>query len=133
MSEKETKLKINNLVQKLHELRLQREEISQEEDRIQTELLFLSSEHETEAQLDSNTVSVANPKLRTKVSRKDRQGNVIDIGDTVKFLTPTKFEGKQGVVTNFSPSRVTSVTNSKCKVSKASHNLSILKKKDNTI
>ena len=124
MSSRETSRKINDLIQRLTELRLLREEICLEEDSIHTELLFLSSEHETVER---------KPAAKDKVSsegnkRRDREGNLIEIGDTVKSLTPTKFKGTKGIVSNFSPSRVTSITKDKRKVSKASRNLSIIKK-----
>ena len=122
MSDKNNKLEINKLIQRLQEIQFQREDINCEEDAIQTQLLTLSSERRT-------TESRQEIKETSK-SRRDRQGNIIEIGDTVKFLTPTKFKGSQGVVSSFSPVRVTSVTKDKRKVSKNSHNLSVIKKRD---
>ena len=122
MSDKNNKLEINKLIQRLQEIQFQREDINCEEDAIQTQLLTLSSERRT-------TESRQEIKETSK-SRRDRQGNIIEIGDTVKFLTPTKFKGAQGVVSSFSPVRVTSVTKDKRKVSKNSHNLSVIKKCD---
>ena len=122
MSDKNNKLEINKLIQRLQEIQFQREDINCEEDAIQTQLLTLSSERRT-------TESRQEIKETSK-SRRDRQGNIIEIGDTVKFLTPTKFKGAQGVVSSFSPVRVTSVTKDKRKVSKYSHNLSVIKKRD---
>lgn len=136
MSDRQTRIKINDLVQSLHELRLQREEISQQEDAIQTELLFLSSEHETDISEVTSRLPpeipdtiVPDTTITSTETQRDREGNVIEIGDTVKFLTPSKFKGSQGVVTSFSPSRVTSTTKYHRKVSKTSRNLSIIKKK----
>ena len=120
MSDKNNKLEINKLIQRLQEIQFQREDINCKEDAIQTQLLTLSSERRT-------TESRQEIKETSK-SRRDRQGNIIEIGDTVKFLTPTKFKGSQGVVSSFSPVRVTSVTKDKRKVSKNSHNLSVIKK-----
>ena len=126
MSDKNNKLEINKLIQRLQEIQFQREDINCEEDAIQTQLLTLSSERRT----TESRQKIKGILKETSESRRDRQGNIIEIGDTVKFLTPTKFKGSQGVVSSFSPVRVTSVTKDKRKVSKNSHNLSVIKKRD---
>ena len=110
---------INDLVQRLTKLKLQRKEIIQEEEGILTELLSLSS--------DKGTKSPTSP-LKTSSYTHDRHGKQIDIGDTVEFLTPTKFEGKTGIVHSFSTLRVTTLNEKGRKVSKKSHNLAIRKK-----
>ena len=123
MSKTSNKQKINELVQRLSKLWVKREEIAEEEDTIHTELLFLSSEHQATKVKTADSTS-------TKTHRQDRQGNIIDIGDTVKFLTPTKFAGTKGTVHSFSPHRVTSLNKDKRKVVKSSHNLEIIQKGD---
>ena len=47
MSDKNNKLEINKLIQRLQEIQFQREDINCEEDAIQTQLLTLSSERRT--------------------------------------------------------------------------------------
>ena len=115
--------KINKLAQKLSELRVKREEIAEEEHTIHTELLFLSSERQI---VKGKTTA----SLPPKTNQQNSEGNLIDIGDTVKFLTPTKFDGTTGVVHSFSPLRVTSLNKDKRKVVKSSHNLTIVRKGD---
>lgn len=59
---------------------------------------------------------------------RDRDGTVIDIGDTVSFLTATKYKGTEGVVHQFSPKRVTALNKDGRKVIKDSNNLRVVKK-----
>ena len=121
--------KINILIHKLTQLRVQREEITQQENLIQTELLSLSSNNP----IDNKTV-LNQSKQPTSVqsSRIDREGRNIDIGDTVRFLTPTKFKGNTGTVLSFSPHRVTVINCENRKISKDSTNLSVVTKASST-
>ena len=123
MSNIGNKQKMNKLAQKLSELRVKREEIAEEEHAIHTELLFLSSERQI---VKGKTTA----SLPPKTNQQDSEGKLIDIGDTVKFLTPTKFDRTTGVVHSFSPLRVTSLNKDKRKVVKSSHNLTIVRKGD---
>ena len=125
MSKTDNDQKINNLVQRLTELRFKREKIIEEEDSIHTELLFLSSTHQ---QTTKPKKTIGHTSI--EANKLDSQGNVIYIGDTVKFLTPTKFAGSKGTVHSFSPHQVTSLTADKRKVVKSSHNLTIIQKGD---
>ena len=113
---------INKLVQRLSELKTQRETIIQEENKILTELLLLSSVKKVQSSIDKKTDT--NYTKHTQ----DRQDIPIDIGDTVEFLSPTKFEGNLGIVHSFSQFRVTALNKEGRKVSKASHNLAVRKK-----
>ena len=78
MSNNSEKHTINNLVQRLTELRIQKEKIAIEEDAIHTDLLFLSSYHVPKKPATSRRESIT-----------DREGTIIQIGDTVAFLAPT--------------------------------------------
>ena len=122
MSKADNDQRINNLVQRLTELRIERENIIKEEDSIHTELLSLANTHRTTKSKEALDHTSA------KSNKLDSQGNIIDIGDTVAFLTPTKFTGSKGTVHSFSPHRVTSITENKRKVVKSSHNLTIIQK-----
>ena len=123
MNNTSDKQKINELVQRLSVPRVKREKITVEEDAIHTELLFISSEHQV-------TIGKAVASTPPNTNRQDREGNIIEIGDTVEFLTPTKFAGNTGVVHSFSPLRVTSLNKDKRKVVKSSHNLAIVQKQN---
>ena len=110
---------INNLVQQLTDLILQRDRISQREEIIHTELLLLVNNHNT---------NVSSQSRKHSKQFKDCKGKIINIGDAVEFLTPTKFKGTTGIVDSFSPHRVTSINKDGQKISKASHNLIVKEK-----
>ena len=112
--------KIIELTQRLIELRIQRETISREESIIHSKLVSYKK----------STKSTSIPKSSPVKVYRDQQGIAIDIGDTVKFLTPTKFKGSVGTVDSFSPHRVIALNEDRRKVSKAGHNLSIVKKRN---
>ena len=75
--------------------------------------------------------------LRRQVSRhkpssnnsrvKDTNGNRIDIGDKVKFLTKGLFESREGIVTKITKSRVTSTDARGVKIVRSGKNLKVLK------
>ena len=123
MNKTDNNQQINFLVQRRTELRIEREKIIEEEDSIHTELLSLANTHQQTTE-PKKTLG----RIPAKSNKLDSQGNIIDIGDTVAFLTPTKFTGSKGTVHSFSPHRVTSITKDKRKVVKSSHNLKIIQK-----
>jgi uncharacterized Zn ribbon protein len=105
--------KIDEVTQKLEELDIHIEQA------IRVRRQLLKQRNETQ----NNNNNVARRELR------DRDGNVIQIGDTVQFLTKGRYKSTQGVVTSVSSKlRITARDASGNLINRNSHNVIIKKK-----
>ena len=118
------------ITQKLRLLSIERLRLITEESHLQHELnsILITSVLNQPNISSSELTHQAKGNFEPKKTFRDSQGSVINIGDAVSFLTPTKFKDTEGIVHSFSPKRVISLNSEDRKVVKDSKNLLILKK-----
>ena len=122
-----------HITQQLCLLSIEKQRIIAEEADLQHELntILITSAIKQTSDLNYSTQakpSTAKDNPKPKKDFQDRDGTVIDIRDTVSFLTPTKYKGTEGVVHQFSPKRVTTLNKDDRKVVKDSSNIRVVKK-----
>ncbi len=74
----------------------------------------------------SDTVTPASAVLRHFTGLRDRYGEKIFIGDTVKFLTYGKYNSTQGIVTGFSSGKVIARDYQQRDIKRSSHNVRVV-------
>ena len=127
---REDKDRIVFITQRLELLTIEKKRILEEETSLLKELntvitdkLLTVPDHHY-----STPVKTISRKEPTKSVFKDRDDNRIDIGDTVSFLTKTKFKGNQAIVHRFSPKRVITLNEDNREIVRTDRNLRIVKK-----
>ena len=127
---REDKDRIVFITQRLELLAIEKKRILEEETSLLKELntvitdkLLTVPDHHY-----STPVKAISRKEPTKSVFKDRDDNRIDIGDTVSFLTKTKFKGNQAIVHRFSPKRVITLNEDNREIVRTDRNLRIVKK-----
>ena len=93
---------IDQLTQTLRDLNVQEQRIRRQSDRVQRQLRDLQREQRRRS----------TPTHRRAVERRDRQGDIIDFGDYVNFLTSGRFRSRGGVITQISNVRFVSARDS---------------------
>ena len=129
------KSRVDKLSKELKALKLEEARLKTERQAIQDEIQSLNSSIEADTKKTpakkSPTTKVATKKrpIPKKKVFKDRDGTVLNIGDKVIFLTPTKFKSTEGHISQFNPQRVTVLDSRKVNIVKAPHNLRVINKK----
>ena len=127
--------RVDKLSKELKALKLEEARLKTERQAIQDEIQSLNSSIEADTKRTpakkSPTTKVATKKrpIPKKKVFKDRDGAVLNIGDKVTFLTPTKFKSTEGRISQFNSQRVTVLDSRKVKIVKAPHNLRVINKK----
>jgi uncharacterized Zn ribbon protein len=81
---------------------------------------------------DLNTSCIktkTNKKVSTepaKVIAKDAKGNVLEVGQRVKFITKGKYKSTEGIIEKIKETRVISIDNKKNKIVRAHQNVEII-------
>ena len=74
----------------------------------------------------SGTVTPASAVSRHFTGLRDRYGDKVFIGDTVKFLTYGKYDSTQGIFTGFSREQVISRDYKQREIKRSAHNVSVV-------
>ena len=129
------KKRIIFITQQLKALAIEKKQILEEESNLQQEFNTIIADKLLDLPnqvIHSTPVKEQKRKESSKKEFRDRNGNRIDIGDTVSFLTKTKFKGTEGVVHHFSPKRVITLNEDNREVARTDHNLLVIKKAPGT-
>ena len=130
---KEEENRIISITQRLSELSIKQNHILSEESDLQQEFnsivaaRILQTNH-VNSKLSTPVKGNTTQGERAKKEFRDRNRQLIEIGDTVSFLTETKFNGSEGLVHRFSPKRVIALNKDKREIAKVDHNLLVIKK-----
>ena len=119
------------ITQQLKLLAIEKKRVLEQESSLQQEFnMIVASKILSSSNQESYSTPVKEQKRKEPIKRefRDRDGNHIDIGDTVNFLTETKFNRTEGIVHRFSPKRVIALNEDKREIVKTYHNLLIIKK-----
>jgi uncharacterized Zn ribbon protein len=79
--------------------------------------------------LNSCIKTKTNKKVSTepaKVIAKDTKGNVLEVGQRVKFITKGKYKSTEGIIEKIKETRVISIDNKKNKIVRAHQNVEII-------
>ena len=125
------KKRIIFITQQLKVLAIERKRILEEESNLQQEFNSIVADKLLDLPnqvIQSTPIKEQKRKESSNKEFRDTNGNRINIGDTVSFLTKTKFKGTEGVVHRFSPKRVIARNKDNREVARTDHNLLIIKK-----
>jgi uncharacterized Zn ribbon protein len=64
----------------------------------------------------------------TKIIAKDAKGNVLKVGQKVKFVTKGKYKSNEGIIETIKETRVISIDNNRNKIVRAHRNVEVITK-----
>lgn len=128
--------RIAEITEELNHLKIVELQVKERCTKLNEELRILNSKKaESNSALESTSeethIAHKVSKTETRIIERerflDRNGTLINVGDTVDFLTPTEYGSTRGKVLYLTKHRVTSVDSRKRKVSKQASNLLIVR------